>query len=288
MAEQNEDRARLMGSYIPERAGPWFSEADRVYDAETIFGYIDGSGEVYRSYNMRRLVSRSFHKDGKPGIVVDFFDMGTSADAFGVFTHDLDGEAAGIGQGSNYKAGLLSFWKDRYFGSVYAEEETDETRSAVLRLGREIADAIPREGPKPDLLAFLPSPGLEAERVRFFHNYSVLNYHFFVADTDILLLGRTADVVLAPYEDRGGRSRLLLVRYPDEGQAARALASFSKAYLPEASSSGTVRTEDGKWTAVRSRGDILAVIFEAPSEALASTRLEAVASLIEKGGKDSH
>ncbi|MGZ5499403.1 MAG: DUF6599 family protein, partial [Candidatus Aminicenantales bacterium] len=107
MSPSTVPEARLLASYIPITAGPWLSEADQVFDARTIFDYIDGAGEVYRSYNMKLLVSRRFHKDGKPDLVVDAFDMGSSEDAFGVFTHDLDGEDAGIGQGSTYKAGLL-------------------------------------------------------------------------------------------------------------------------------------------------------------------------------------
>ena len=31
---------RLLASYIPVSAGPWFSEADQVYDAATIFDKI--------------------------------------------------------------------------------------------------------------------------------------------------------------------------------------------------------------------------------------------------------
>ena len=135
MSDPQSPDARRLASYIPVAAGPWLSEADQVYDAEGIFEYIDGAGEVYRSYNMRLLVARRFHKDGKPDIVVDAFDMGSSEDAFGVFTHDLDGESASIGQGSVYKAGLLSFWKDRYFLSVYAEEETAETKGPRPRPG---------------------------------------------------------------------------------------------------------------------------------------------------------
>ena len=143
MSQPQSSRRPRPASYIPTAAGPWLSEADQVFDAETIFDYIDGAGEVYRSYNMKLLVARRFHKDGKPDIVVDAFDMGSSEDAFGVFTHDLDGEDAAVGQGSTYKAGLLSFWKDRYFLSVYAEEETAETKGLVLELGR----ASPRRSP---------------------------------------------------------------------------------------------------------------------------------------------
>jgi hypothetical protein len=259
--------AQRLGQLIPRTIGPWLSEADEVYDGETIFDYIDGAGEVYRSYNMRLVVARRFHKDGKPDIVVDLFDMGSSADAFGVFTHDLEGEDAGIGQGSTYKGGLLSFWKDRYFGSVYAEEETPETKGLVLELGRLIAAAVPKEGPKPALLAALPVDGLATGRVRFFHTHLVLNYHFFVADTNILLLDQTTKAVLAPYDRGKGKSHLLLIDYGGAGKAAAARDSFAAAYMPEAAKKEIVRTENGKWTAVRAAGSVVAVIFDAASEA---------------------
>jgi len=285
MSQPKDPDARALASTIPAAAGPWLSEADQVFDAETIFDYIDGAGEVYRSYNMKLLVARRFHKDGKPDLVVDAFDMGSSEDAFGVFTHDLDGENAAIGQGSTYKAGLLSFWKDRYFLSVYTEKENAETKTLILELGRAIAAAIPREGAKPGLLKVLPPEGLEAGSVSFFHNHSVLNYHFFVADADILLLGRTADAVLADYAGSGSRSRLLVVEYADAREAAKAGASFARAYMPEAGGKAQVRTENGKWTAVRVRGRHVAVVFDEASEGKAAERLDAVEALIDHAAK---
>lgn len=286
MTAQKSPAAGRMASYIPRTAGPWLSEADQVYDAETIFQYIDGAGEIYRSYNMKLLVARRFHKDGRPDIVVDLFDMGSSADAFGVYTHDLDGESVGIGQGSTYKAGLLSFWKDRYFGSVFAEDETPEAKDAVFELGRRIAAAIPKAGPAPRLLSYLPPEGLDAAKVRYFHNYSVLNYHFFVADGDILLLEQTADAVLAPYTTAGGTSLLLVASYPDEAKAVRAYESFSKNYLPDAKKPGPVRTEDRKWTASAKAGRIVIVVFNADTDQFAMKQLAAVQELIETAGKD--
>jgi len=274
-----------LAAFIPPTIGPYVSEADQTFDAESIFDYIDGAGEVYRSYNMKLLVARRFHKDGKPDIVVDLFDMGSPEDAFGVFTHDLDGENAGIGQGSNYKAGLLSFWKDRYFGSVYAEEETKDTKEAVFELGRQIARAIPMQGPKPKLLSYLPVEGLVADRVCYFHNHSVLNYHFFVADGDILLLEQTASAVLAPYTTAGGKSYLLVVGYPDEAKAARAYGSFAKNYMPDAKKSGIVRTEDKRWTASAKAGDIVIVVFNADSDRFAMNQLASVQELIEAANK---
>jgi len=285
MSPQNRPAAPRMAAFIPKTVGPWLSEADHVYDAETIFQYIDGAGEVYRSYNMKLVVSRRFHKDGRPDIVVDLFDMGASEDAFGAFTHDLDGENAGIGQGSNYKAGLLSFWKDRYFGSVFAEEETKDAKDAVLELGSRIAAAIPKEGPKPKLLSYLPAEGLDAGRVAYFHNYTVLNYHFFVADVDILLLEQTAAALLAPYATAGGKSTLLLVRYPDAAKAGRAFESFSKNYMPDSKRPGIVRTEDKRWTASAKAGDIVIVVFNADSDQFAMSQLASVQELIAAADK---
>jgi hypothetical protein len=280
MSEPEMPAAQRLASYIPAAIGPWLSEADQIFDADSIFGYIDGAGEVYRSYNMRLLVARRFHKDGKPDIVVDAFDMNAAGDAFGVFTHDLDGEDPGIGQGSTYKAGLLSFWKDRYFVSVYAEEETAETKGLILELGRRIAAAIPGRGEKPGLLRFLPEEGLDAGEVRFFHNHSVLNYHFFVADSNILLLDQTTDAVLAAYGGKADRTRLLVVGYADAAAAAAARASFVRADMPEARKKGAVKTKNGKWTAVRVEGKYVAVVFDMPTERDAEMRLGAVSDLM--------
>jgi hypothetical protein len=282
---QTPPAAARMASFVPRTIGAWLSEADQIYDSETIFKYIDGAGEVYRSYNMKLLLSRRYHKDGQPDILVDLFDMGRSEDAFGIFTHDLDGENAGIGQGSNYKAGLLSFWKDRYFVSVFAEEETKDTQPAVLELGRRIAAAIPKEGPKPKLLAYLPPEGLDADRVRFFHNSYILNYHFFVSDHDILLLEQTASAVLAPYATAGGRSYLLVVGYPDEAKAVRAFESFTRNYMPDAKKPGIVRTEDKKWTASAKAGAIVIVVFNADSDQFAMNQLASVQDLVETANK---
>ena len=274
-----------LAAFIPPTIGSYVSEADQTFDAESIFDYIDGAGEVYRSYNMKLLVSRRFHKDGKPDLVVDLFDMGSPEDAFGVFTHDLDGEDARVGQGSNYKAGLLSFWKDRYFGSVYAEEETAETKGLVFELGRRIDGAIPGLGERPGLLRFLPPDGLDAGRVRFFHNQFVLNHHFFVADTNILLLDQKTDAVLADYGSKDDRSKVLLAACEDGGSAAKAGASFARAYMPEAAEKGIVKAENGKWTAVRVYDRYVVIVFDMIAERAATDRLDAVVALM-KGRAD--
>ena len=40
-----------LGAGLPKQVSVWSAETDdRIYDSETIFGYIDGGAEVYRAY----------------------------------------------------------------------------------------------------------------------------------------------------------------------------------------------------------------------------------------------
>jgi hypothetical protein len=75
---------------LPHKIYGWKAarDEDRSFDPVTIFDYIDGAGEVYRAYNMQKCISRRYTTQNGPPIVMDIFDMGSSEDAFGVFTHD--------------------------------------------------------------------------------------------------------------------------------------------------------------------------------------------------------
>jgi hypothetical protein len=281
MTASQDPSANGLKALLPSEASGWKAEpADRVFDRETIFEYIDGAGEVYRAFNMRLLVSRRFHKEGKPDLIIDFFDMGSPADAFGVFTHDLEGEGAGLGQGSNYKGGLLTFWRDRYLVSIFAEGETAETKAALFALGKPVAAAIGRDGAKPALLAVVP-PGFAPEsEIRYLHSPVILNYHFFAGAENLLGLGPETEAVLAKSPDRGRDGVLLAVKYKGPAEAAAACVRFTQGTMPAAGGTGIVRAENGKWTAVRLKNAVVAVVFAAPSEDAARWLLNKVAEAI--------
>lgn len=262
---------------LPEEIRSWrTAEEDKVYDPETIFDYIDGAGEIYRSFHFKTLLARHFTKEGQPGIYADLFDMQSSKNAFGIFTHDLEGEDAGIGQGSTYKGGLLSFWKGQFFASLFSEEETEEAKKALLDLGKWIDSAIEREGEKPWIVSLFPAENLYKGRIHYFTDFIILNYHFFVADENILLLNEKTDAALGIYRYNEENSYLLLVRYPEEKRATVAYKSFIQTFMPDAKENGLVETEDSKWTAARKKGKMLMIIFAAPSASLAEALLDRV------------
>ncbi|MGB2763206.1 MAG: DUF6599 family protein [Candidatus Aminicenantaceae bacterium] len=281
MGKNSKDKKITLGGLLPQEIQGWKAEEkDEIYDPQTIFDYINGAGEIYRSYNFKLLLARRFIKEGQPNIVADLFDMASSMDAFGVFTHDLEGEDAGIGQGSTYKGGLLSFWKDHFFVSLYVEEETEDTKNALLALGREVSSSIKKEGEKPDIVSLLPLEDLSEKDVHYFHNHLILNYHYYVSDENILFLDQKTEAALGIYEAKDDKHYLLLVRYPEIKKASHAYESFTKIYMPEAGKSGIVQTEDLKWTAARVKKNILIIVFSASSDSYAKDILEKVSKKI--------
>ncbi len=264
-----------LGTLLPKEINGWsVSEKDRLFNPETIFDYINGAGEVYRAYNFKSLLARQFSKEGQPNIIADLFDMGSSKDAYGIFTHSIEEEEIAIGQGATYMGGLLSFWKDRFFVSLYAEEETAEAKEALFLLAEKVSSSIKSEGEIPRIVSLFPAEDLDRTKIRYFHNYIILNYHFFVADDNILYLNETTDAALGLYEQEGEKSYLLLIQYTDEEKAKKAFINFLDVYMPEAGKSGIIKTEDDRWTAVRLDENLLSVIFNARSESQAKDILD--------------
>ena len=206
---------------LPAEVGGWRAiDEVSVYDTESIYSYIDGHAEVYMAYGMVRCLSRRYSgPEGEPEIVLDLFEQASAADAFGVFTHDRDGEEVDIGQGGLFRHGWLSFWKGHWFGSVYVEGESEASKEAVLALGRAAADAIAEVGEVPPLVADLPAEGLDPRSVRFLHTQEILNGVVYLGYENALQFGPEVDAVVGRYQRPEGGGWLLLVDYPDDASA---------------------------------------------------------------------
>jgi hypothetical protein len=215
---------------MPTEVSGWRSLDDgQIFDTESIYTYIDGHAEVYMAYGMVRCLSRRYSgPEGEPDIVLDLFEQGSAADAFGVFTHDRDGEEVDIGQGALFRHGWLSFWQGHWFGSVYAEGESDASKEAVLALGRAAADVIGEVGEVPSLVAKLPTDGLDPRSVRFLHTQEILNGIVYLGYENALNFGPEVDAVVGRYQRPDGGGWLLLVDYPDEAAAERAEGGASE------------------------------------------------------------
>jgi hypothetical protein len=258
-----------MKKLLPQEILPYKSNGkDEFYDRQTTFRYMDGAAELYRSFAFKHLLVRRYLKANAPAIIVELFDMGLAEEAFGIFTFETGGEDAGVGQGSDYGGGLLRFWKGKFFVNVYAEQEAPSTRQDVLEIAQSIARSLGREGQKPKLIHYLPEEGLSERSIRYFHLHQSLNYHYFVSHQNILRLGEKTNAVLASYllPQTTDKTFLLLIQYPTKKLAGEALQSFVKAYMPDVSTSKTIKTENGRWAAAQPHREYVLVVFDAPNK----------------------
>jgi hypothetical protein len=253
----------------PAAAEGWkWDGKEEIYESRAIFDYIDGAGEVYLAYNFKNLIVRQFEKTGYPYIIAELYDMGSSNDAYGIFSLERQDEEAGIGQGSEFGGGLLRFWKGKFFVSVYADGEGPEAGQTILRLGRAIANSIQWSGQTPKLISALPDGkmGLVEKSIRYLHSHILLNQRFFIATRNILNLNPKTEAILAQYLGAGKKIHLLLVRYPDVKEAEAALQSFKRAYMPEVFEKGLLQTEDKKWTSTKKVNEFVLIVFGASNE----------------------
>jgi hypothetical protein len=266
------------GPQIPKQVLDWkASGEDAVYDRRTLYDYMDGGAEVYLAFDFREVFVRKYADAAENELVLDIYDMGSPAEAFGMFSCDRQDPEAGIGQGSGYGPGLLRFWRGRYFVSITVSGNEDKAEMAVLALGKAVAPLLGPDGALPEMLKLLPSAGLRPEKTAYFHNHVHLSNRYFVAPENILNLDEKTECLFAEYRSGSdGSAFLLVVRYPGAALAKAAVLSFLRSFLPRADAEGAALTENGKWSMIKTRENVLAVVFEGTSKDYAGRLAEAV------------
>lgn len=256
----------MLEKLLPDSIYGWTRTGkDRYYDPESLYDYINGGAELFISYGFKEVISRTYSKDSQPDIKVDIFDMITSKNAFGVFTHSRESVEFNYGQGSQYFGGAILFWKDHYYISIIAHVENEESAEAIKMIAEEIDKSIPTQGELPDVLDLIPENALVRESVLYFHHYSWLNSYYYISDENIFNINKTTGAVLAKYGNPENRYYLLIVRYPDEKEAGSAFNNFTDVYFDKKPDSNLIQTEDNKWMAFELKKDYIICIFNAAS-----------------------
>ncbi len=293
---------------IPDAVAGWKRSAPTEVRPAGVFDYMDGAGELYLAYNFVRLEVYHFTAEGRGSILVEIYHMPSSDDAWGLLSGDWGGEEIALSGGRRpaaqtyggrvpaaralYGAGLLRVAAGNLYVRVMAERETEESRRAVLELGRAIVGDNPLPGP-PDIVSMLPAGlsdlQLMPERVLFFRTHLVLNSVYYLSSSNILELDNRCAAVTAAYKQQAGKANalLLIIRYPSAAAAGQAFKSFTGSYLPEVkqepgATKCTNQVEDG-WVSVSRHEPYLALAFRASSrdaaEALVGGALAGVKSV---------
>lgn len=250
----------FIASLLPDTIQGWVVEEKNHYNRDNLYDYIDGGAELYLSYGFKEMVNFTYNRQDQPSLIVDIFNMGSSENAYGVFTYSRETVDSSFGQGSQYSPGLLLFWKDRYYISILASPETTESRKALFSLASAINRELPQKGPLPRIISLLPVEGLLDASIRYFKHPIWLNSYYFISDQNIFHIDATTDAVLAKYRDG---SLLLLITYPDTGMAAAAFQDFITGYMPENPPDHVMQIEDSSWVACHLSENTIKAVFKA-------------------------
>lgn len=265
------------GLSLPTEIGSWHaSEEEATYDRSTLYDYMNGGAEVYLSYDYQRVCVRHFLGPNDGEIALDVYDMGSSAEAFGVFSVSIEDPEVNIGQGSEFGAGLLKFWKGKYFVSVVNLGIDESADSMLLEIGKAVDAAIPSTGPLPEIVSLLPRDGLNERQTSFFHSNVILNNRYFVASENVFKLTNETNCAIGEYGNAGEDGILLIVQYPEAAAAEEGLFEFLNGYMPEANGPGPFQTESGKWTLAARSDNFVFVVFEAPTTERATSLMSLI------------
>ena len=244
---------------------------------DDLYDYIDGGAELYISYGFKNAISCRYAKAGQSDVTAEIFDLGSSANAFGIYSQTRDKDEREYGQGSYYVSGAQFFWKGKYWVSLITGESTEESVRLLHSLAAYIDGKITETGDPPSILSVLPEEGLLPGGTLYFHHYIWLNAYYFIASENILGVDDHTPAVLAKYGSPEERLYLLVIQYPDTAKAERAYAAFATHFFPEGLTDNCILLEDNTWLAARLQGCMLIGIFNAKDREKAVTLLEMTA-----------
>jgi hypothetical protein len=246
----------------------------RIDTHDALYDYIDGGAELYISYGFRQAISCRYTKDGQPDVTAEIFDLGSPANAFGIYSQTRDKEEKEYGQGSYYVTGAQFFWKGKYWVSLITDEATVESVALLHKLARYLDEKLTETGELPAVLSVLPAEGLDPGGYLYFHHYIWLNSYYFIASENIFSVDENTPAVLAKYGPPEERLYLLAIQYPDSMRAKKAFTAFGDQFFPEGLIDNSIRLEDGTCLAAGLSGCRLIGIFNAKDQKKASSLLE--------------
>jgi hypothetical protein len=225
----------------PEKALPdtpdltgWTPLGDaQTYDRKTLFNYIDGASEYFFTYSFEKMAMRQYRNAAGLELVVEVWRLSKTADAYGLFSGHA-GDAVSVGRASDATletGSRLYFWQDRFYAVLTATTTlSDDDLKSFAKI---VSDELPAGGSRPALVGRLPSDGLKAGTVKFFHEELAIQDQLWLGGENLLGLSQDTDAAFAVYEIGGEQVKLLLVQYPDASQVVAGLAGMAGGSLED-------------------------------------------------------
>lgn len=225
----------------PGFAEGWsIKEKITTYSEKDLYKYINGEAELYYPYGFKALATTMYAQPDKPetGIVADIYEMGSSIDAFGIYSRyrDPDEELVDLGTEGFVNESQLLFAKNRYFIRVSPTGAVTTDKSVFLACAQSIAKGIPDDSSPRKALNIIRIPEI-IPKTEVYMAQGVLGYAF-------LKKGLVADALL------DGNTVRIFVIFEDSPQASEQAFNEYRAYLEKSRAEFSVNTDKNATTIV--------------------------------------
>jgi hypothetical protein len=244
------------------------------YQGDGLYEFLNGGAELYFAYDIVSAASAEY-KVGQDAIIeVAIYDMGTSANAFGIYSigRYTSAEYVDIGSEGIKTSSTLDFWKGRYYCKLVSFDDTMESQTAMVALGTTLANNI-AAGTSPELLALLPEAAKMPKSEKYFRRQLALNNIHYVDNDNILQLGEQTEGVVAKYQFGEIKVDGFVIKYPSSESADAAYESYltylnqkGKSEKMAQENAAKVVLQNGKVTFITHRGNYLIGVWNAQGE----------------------
>jgi hypothetical protein len=155
----------------PDTGGGWQWDFEpEIFTPENLYEYINGEAEVYNDYAFIEMVTASHARRDDPlaSVTFDIYDMGTTLNAFGIYSNYRRPELTfgEIGEEAIISDLNLRFWKGHFFVQVNAGSMEEVVRNALPAFAAGIARSIEDEE-LPAEVFILPEEGQVPHSLRY-------------------------------------------------------------------------------------------------------------------------
>ncbi len=205
------------------------AENPRVFTSSDLYGYIDGGAEIYLEFGFEQLTVQSYKPASAAAadeIKAEIYRMADSVAATGIYLMNCGKESPdpSFSERHTLNQFQLVFKRDRYYVVINNSEGNPKLRSAMIEFARHVASRLPADATV-RLSDILPAKGLDKASIRLIRGPYALQSVYTLGEGDILQLGRKLTAVSGRYQDPGSKYSLIMVDYPTEEAAQKALAN---------------------------------------------------------------
>jgi len=213
-----------------------------IYTEENLYKYINGEAEFYYPYGFKTLATTLYVQSDNPeiGIVAEIYEMGSSVDAFGIYSRyrDPDEESVSIGTEGFVNDSQLLFAKNRYFVRLSPSGTVTLEKLIFLACAQSIAKNIPDDSSPRTVLDIIRIPEIVPKTETYIVR-GVLGYSFFRK-------GLAADARL------NDKTIRIFVVFEDSPRSAEKAFNEYKTYLEKSQADFSVST-DGNTSTINAR-----------------------------------